>query len=149
MAKVLVVYFSRTGNTEKMAQAVAEGAKEAGATVVVKKAELVKIADIVGADAVAFGSATSWGYMGGRLKDVFENMLVQARDKFNGKPFVVFASAGIIESGKKAVDSIEYIVKYFNMRSAAEGVVAQGTPTEADKKACRELGKRLTQAIKR
>lgn len=49
-----------------------------------KKAELVKIDDLVAADAIAFGSATSWGYMGGRLKDVFENMLIQARDKFNG-----------------------------------------------------------------
>ena len=148
MPKVLVVYFSRTGNTEKMAHAVAEGVKEAGASVVVKKAELVKIDELVAADAIAFGSATSWGYMGGMLKDVFENMLVQARDKFNGKPFAVFASAGVIESGKKAVESIEYIAGYFNMRSAAKGVVAQGNPTEADKKACKELGKKLVQAIR-
>jgi flavorubredoxin len=131
-----------------MAHAVAEGVKEAGAGVVVKKAELVKIDELVAADAIAFGSATSWGYMGGRLKDVFENMLVQARDKFNGKPFAVFASAGVIESGKKAVESIEYIAGYFNMRSAAKGVVAQGNPTEADKKACKELGKKLVQAIR-
>jgi NAD(P)H dehydrogenase (quinone) len=148
MPKILVVYFSRTGNTEKMAHSVAEGVKEAGASVVVKKAELVKIDELVAADAIAFGSATSWGYMGGMLKDVFENMLVQARDKFNGKPFAVFASAGVIESGKKAVESIEYIAGYFNMRSAAKGVVAQGNPTEADKKACKELGRKLVQAIR-
>ena len=149
MPKILVVYFSRTGNTEKMANAVAEGAKEAGATVLVKKAELVKMDELVAADAVAFGSATSWGYMGGKLKDVFENMLVQARDKFNGKPFVVFVSAGVIESGKKAAESVEYIAKYLNMQSAAKGVVSQGNPTEADKKACKELGKKLVQAIAR
>ena len=148
MPKVLVVYFSRTGNTEKMANSVAEGAKAAGVEVVVKKAELVKIDDLVAADAIAFGSATSWGYMGGKLKDVFENMLIQARDKFNGKPFAVFTSAGAIEGGKKAAESIEYIVKYFNMQSTARGVVSQGNPTDKDKEACKELGKKLAQTIK-
>jgi NAD(P)H dehydrogenase (quinone) len=148
MPKVLVVYFSRTGNTEKMANSVAEGVKEAGVEVVVKKAELVKIDDLVAADAIAFGSATSWGYMGGKLKDVFENMLIQARDKFNGKPFAVFTSAGAIEGGKKAAESIEYITKYFNMQSAAKGVVSQGNPTDKDKEACKELGKKLAQTIK-
>jgi flavodoxin len=148
MPKVLVVYFSRTGNTEKMANSVAEGVKEAGAEVVVKKAELVKIDDLVAADAIAFGSATSWGYMGGKLKDVFENMLVQARDKFREKPFAAFTSAGYIESGKKAAESIEYIAKYLNMQSAATEVVSQGNPTAKDTEACRELGKKLAQTIK-
>jgi NAD(P)H dehydrogenase (quinone) len=148
MPKVLVVYFSRTGNTEKMANSVAEGIKEAGAGVMVKKAELVTLDDLVAADAIAFGSATSWGYMGGRLKDVFETMLIKARDKFNGKPFAVFASAGVIESGEKAAESIEYIAKYFNMQSAAKGVVSQGNPTDKDKEVCKELGKKLAQTIK-
>lgn len=142
------MYFSRTGNTEKMANSVAEGVKEAGVGVVVKKAELVKIDDLVAADAIVFGSATSWGYMGGKLKDVFENMLIQARDTFNGKPFAVFTSAGAIESGKKAAESIEYIVKYFHMQSIAGGVVSQGNPTDTDKEACKELGKKIAQAIK-
>ena len=148
MPKILVVYFSRNGNTEKMANSVAEGVKEEGVGVVVMKAELVKIDDLVAAGAIAFGSATSWGYMGGKLKDVFENMLIQARDKFKGKPFAVFISAGAIESGKKAAESIEYLAKYFNMQSAAKGVVSQGNPTGMDKEACRELGKKLAQTIK-
>jgi len=148
MPKVLVVYFSRTGNTEKMADSVAMGVKEAGAEVAVKKAELVKTDDLVAADAIAFGSATSWGYMGGQLKDVFEKMLIQARDKFNGKPFAVFTSAGSVEGGKKAAESIEYIAGYFHMQPAAKGVVSQGNPAAEDKEACKELGKKLAQAIK-
>ena len=148
MSNILVVYFSRTGNTEKLANFVAEGVKEEGVGVVVKKAELVKIDDLIAADAIAFGSATSWGYMGGKLKDVFENMLIQARDKFKGKPFAVFISSGAIESGKKAAESIEYIAKYFNMESATKEVVSQGNPTGMDKEACKELGKKLAQTTK-
>jgi flavodoxin len=148
MPKVVIVYFSRTGNTEKMAQSVADGVKEAGAVPILQKAELVRIDDLVSADAIAFGSATSWGYMGGKLKDVFENMLLQARDKFNGKPYAVFTSAGVIESGKRAAESIEYLAKYFNMRSAANGVVSQGSPTDKDKEACKQLGKIVAKAVK-
>jgi flavodoxin len=148
MPKVLVVYFSRTGNTEKMANSVADGVKEAGVVPVLKKAELVRMDDLVSADAIAFGSATSWGYMGGKLKDVFENMLILARDKFNGKPFAVFTSAALVESGKKAAESIEYIAKYFNMQSAAKAVVSQGTPSEKEKGACRELGKEIAKCLK-
>jgi flavodoxin len=148
MPRVLIVYLSHTGNTEQMAYAVAEGAREAGATAVIKKAELVKIDELVAADAIAFGSATSWGYMGGKLKDVFENMLLQARDKFSGKPYAVFISAGIIDSGKKAAESIEYIAGYFRMQMAAGEVVSQGSPTGKDKEACRELGKKIVKAIK-
>jgi len=147
MSRVLIVYFSRTGNTEKMANSVAEGVKEAGVEVELKKAELAGIDDLVAADAIAFGSATSWGYMGGKLKDVFENMLIRARDKFSGKPFAVFTSAGSVESGKKAAESIEYIVKYFNMQPAAKGVVSQGSPTDKEKEACKALGKKLAQTI--
>ncbi|HUK39270.1 MAG TPA: flavodoxin family protein [Methanomicrobiales archaeon] len=148
MPTVMVVYLSHTGNTEKMAQAVAEGAGQAGAEVVVKKAGLVKISELVAADAIAFGSATSWGYMGGKLKDVFENMLIEARDKFSGKPFAVFVSAGIIESGKKAAESIGYIAGYFHMQVAAGAVVSQGSPTEKDLETSRELGRTLARAIR-
>ena len=83
------------------------------------------------------------------MKDVFENMLVQARDKFSGKPFAVFISAGAIESGRKAAESIEYIAKYFNMQSSVKAVVSQGNPTDKDKVACKGLGKKLTQTIKK
>jgi flavorubredoxin len=149
MPKVLIVYFSRTVNTEKMAQSVAEGAKEIGITVELKKAELVNVEDLIAADGVAFGSATSWSEMGGRLKDVFENMLVKARDKFSGKPFVAFTSAGGIEGGKKAVDRIQYIAKYLKMQPVMEGVVSISAPGDKEKEACRELGRKLAQAIKR
>jgi NAD(P)H dehydrogenase (quinone) len=148
MSTVMVVYLSHTGNTEKMAHAVAEGAKETGVSVMVRKAELVKIDELVAADAIAFGSATSWGYMGGKLKDIFENMLLKARDRFNGKPYAVFVSAGIIESGKKAAESIEYIAGYFHMQTAASAVVSQGSPAEEDQETCRELGRQLARAIK-
>ena len=56
MSKVAVVYTSTTGNTEKMAEAVAEGAKSKGAEVVVLTADAFSAGEVANYDAIAFGS---------------------------------------------------------------------------------------------
>jgi len=51
MAKILIVYDSKTGNTEKMAYAVAEGARQVnGIEVIVKKADQTSLNDLLAAD---------------------------------------------------------------------------------------------------
>ncbi len=58
---VLVAYHSQTGNTAKMAEAVAEGARGEGVTVVLKKVAALEQADLEAADAVALGSPVHMG----------------------------------------------------------------------------------------
>ena len=55
MSKIAVVYWSGTGNTEQMANAVAEGAKEAGAEVSTLTADQFSAAKVAEFDAIAFG----------------------------------------------------------------------------------------------
>jgi NAD(P)H dehydrogenase (quinone) len=69
MAKVLVVYDSRTGNTEKMAFAVAEGARQIeGVEVTVKKVEQTSLDDLLEADGIIIGSPTYYGQMSAKIK---------------------------------------------------------------------------------
>ena len=68
MAKVLVVYCSLSGNTEIAAQAVADGARSAGAEVVLKTASQAGPEDLQACDAVALGSYDAFSYMGGALR---------------------------------------------------------------------------------
>ena len=56
MSKIMVVYWSGTGNTEKMAEAIAKGAEGKGAAVECKNVANVAVADLAGYDVVAFGS---------------------------------------------------------------------------------------------
>ena len=56
MAKVLVVYVTTTGNTEKMAEAIVEGAKGAGAEVTCKTVGDASVAELANYDVIAFGS---------------------------------------------------------------------------------------------
>src|SRR5262245_42746578 len=71
---VLVVYHSATGNTEKMAQGVAEGAKAVpGTTVVLKRVSEVAAADLSSCDAVIVGSPVYFANMSGEVKTFFDN----------------------------------------------------------------------------
>ncbi len=92
MNKIAVVYWSGTGNTEAMASAVADGAKNAGAQVSVFTCADFDPAKIDEFDAVAFGCPS----MGAeQLEDVeFEPMFLDCESKLSGKKIALFGSYG-------------------------------------------------------
>ena len=134
MSKVAVIFWSGTGNTEAMANAVAEGAKNAGAEVDLLNCSDVSSVD--GYDAVALGCPA----MGAEeLEDgEFEPMLEKIEPALPGKRVVLFGSYdwGVGEwlSNWEARCAEKGIVL------AAESVKANNTPDEAALAACRTLG---------
>ncbi len=82
MKKAAVIYWSGTGNTEAMANAVAEGMKGAGAEVSLLSADAVSAADLAGLDAVALGCPA----MGSEVleEDVFEPMFSSCKKQERG-----------------------------------------------------------------
>ncbi len=106
MSKVLIVYCSMTGNTKAAAEAVAEGARGAGATVTLKEGLQAGPEDLVACDAVAIGSYDAFSYMGGGLKDFFDRSLYPTKGKVEGKPYGAFLTHG---GGGKAIASLESI----------------------------------------
>lgn len=83
MSKVAVVYWSSTGNTESMANAVADGAKAAGAEVSVFETADFDAAKVDGFDAIAFGCPA----MGDEVleEDEFEPMFSSCEAKLSGQ----------------------------------------------------------------
>ncbi len=103
---VLVTYHSTTGNTEKIAQGVADGAKAvSGTSVVLKRVGDVSGNDLVSADAVVVGSPVYFGNMSGEVKTFFDNWLLKFdlwRDrKMRNKVGAAFATGGAISNGKE------------------------------------------------
>jgi multimeric flavodoxin WrbA len=95
MGRVLIVYHTLSGNTEKMAQAFAEGAKSVpGTEVVLKKAFDATLEDLLACDVVAFGSADYFSYIAGALKDFFDRTYYPSQGKVAGKPYAAFATGG-------------------------------------------------------
>jgi NAD(P)H dehydrogenase (quinone) len=104
--KVLVTYHSLSGNTERMAEAVAAGAKSAPATqVVLKRVAHVTADDLLSADAVVVGSPVYWSNMSGEVKTFFDNWQfkfgVFPEFKMKNKVGAAFATGGQISSGKE------------------------------------------------
>ena len=72
--KILVTYHSLSGNTERMAEAVAAGAKLVSDTqIVLKRVGQVTADDLFSADAVVVGSPVYWSNMSGEVKTFFDN----------------------------------------------------------------------------
>jgi NAD(P)H dehydrogenase (quinone) len=123
MTKVLVLYYSSYGHIETMAHAVAEGAREAGAHVDVKRvpelvpeeiavkshfkldqaAPIAKPADLVDYDAVIFGTPTRFGMMASQMKNFLDQTGgLWAQNKLVGKVGGVFTSTATQHGGQES-----------------------------------------------
>lgn len=137
MSKVAVVFWSSTGNTEAMANAVAEGAKEAGCNVSVFTSADFSVDKMDEFDAVAFGCSA----MGDEVleEDEFEPMFTECEPKLNGKKIVLFGSYGWGD-GEWMRDWEERCKKDGAM-FAADFVICQEMPDDDGIEACKNLGK--------
>ena len=104
--KVLVAYHSVSGNTERMAEAVAEGAKGVpGTAVVMKRVGQVTSDDLFSSDAIVVGSPVYWANMSGEVKTFFDNWQfkfgVFPEFKMKNKIGAAFATGGQLSSGKE------------------------------------------------
>ncbi len=106
VVKVLVTYHSRSGNTERMAEAVVEGAKSVvGTEVLLKRVGQVTAEELFSADAVVVGSPVYWSNMSGEVKTFFDNWQfkfgVFPEFKMKNKVGAAFATGGQLSSGKE------------------------------------------------
>ncbi len=156
--RILVIYDSYTGNTERLAKAVAQGAAAVtGATVWLKKADKVRLRDLLAADGVIVGSPAYYGLMTARLKRLFDSS-VKLHGKLAGKAGAAFATAGGTATGAETtLLSILTAMLVHGMvvqgRSGDKhfGPACVGRPNAAALKLGRELGRRtalLAQRLK-
>jgi flavodoxin short chain len=92
MSKVIVVYWSGTGNTEKMAELIAKGAENGGASVVRKSVASASVAELADYDVIAFGSPS----MGVETieETEMEPFFTEALPGLGGKNVAIFGSYG-------------------------------------------------------
>ncbi|MFH1820965.1 MAG: flavodoxin domain-containing protein [Methanobacteriota archaeon] len=139
------MYESRTGNTEKLAQAIAEGAsKVPGMAVELKKAKAVTPDEVVKADAYAWGSPSHFSMMSGEILTLFTD-LYPHRDKLAGKPACVFTTGA--GSQVTALENVEKIIGVFNPRFVKPGIAIEGSPSEVDREQAQKLGGKLAEAL--
>jgi NAD(P)H dehydrogenase (quinone) len=151
--KILVVYDSKTGHTEKMALSVARGAEAEGAKVIVRRAEAVKMQELLDADGIIMGSPTYFGQMSSRLKHIIDDS-IELHTRMTGKVGAAFTNSGGTASGAETTllsiiqaMLIHGMIVQGNAEMQHYGVAAQGEPKPRDLKACEELGAQVAQLI--
>jgi len=157
---VLIAYHSVTGNTEKMAQGVAEGAKAVPGTIVVlKRVSEVATDDLLAADAVIVGSPVYFANVAGEVKTFLDNWLLKFgvfRDfKMRNKVGGAFATGASISNGKETTMLAILEAMLVNQMIVVSGGGAFGasattgpdSPGIDDKKlaTARDLGKRIAE----
>jgi len=123
MAKILVLYYSTYGHIEKMAQAVAEGARETGAQVVIKRvpetvpedvarksgykldqaAPIATVDELASYDGIIFGTPTRYGNMTGQMKSFLDQTgALWTKGALVGKVASVFTSSATQHGGQES-----------------------------------------------
>lgn len=140
MSKIAVVYWSGTGNTEQMANAVAEGAKEAGAEVSTLTADQFSAAKVAEFDAIAFGCPA----MGAETleEDEFEPMFTGCESALSGKKLALFGSYGWGD-GEWMRNWEERAKNDGATLVGGEGLIVNETPDDEALEKCATLGAEL------
>ena len=139
MKKTAVIYWSGTGNTEAMANAVAEGMKEVGAEVTVMTPDQVD-AGALNYSAIAFGCPAMGSEV---LEEVdFQPMFDSCKNRLGGTSVALFGSYGWGD-GQWMRDWEERCKAAGAAVVGGEGVICQETPDDDAIASCRALGRAL------
>jgi flavodoxin I len=142
MPKVLVIYYSRSGNTEKMAKAVAEGAKSIQ-SVTVDLSYHIEAEELASYDAILVGTPTYRAQIPIDFKNLFEEAAIK-RTNLKDKIGSAFGSYGW--SGE-APQAICEILKKFEMQVIEPPIRAKYKPDQQTLDACIDLGKRVAKQL--
>lgn len=151
MPKILIVYFSRSGNTKKMAEYVRQGAEQSGAGVELKDIKDTKIDELLKADGIIIGSPTYYGLPAAEIKRFLDDS-VKYHGQLEGKAAGAFSSAANIGGGNETTILailqamlIHGMVIPGTSKGDHYGPVSIGAPDDRVMKQCIALGKRITE----
>ena len=137
MSKIAVIYWSMSGNTEAMANAIAEGAQGAGAEVDVKQVSDITVDQALEYDKLALGCPA----MGAEVleESEFEPFFTELESRLGGKKVALFGSYGWGD-GQWMRDWVERAQGDGAQVLNGEGLICNEAPDDDVQAACRKLG---------
>ena len=156
--QVLILYYSRTGNTRKLARAVSEGVESVeGVHCLLRSTEEVKREDFVESDGIIAGSPVYFGVMAAELKKIFDDF-VTVRRKTENKVGAAFATGGDASGGKETtMMSIIQAMLIYGMIIVGDpmdatghyGVACLGSPDASARQHGFKLGARVAELVRK
>lgn len=155
MPRVMVLYYSRTGNTRAMAREVAKGVRMDGVEVVLKEVTDTKPQELLEYDGLIIGSPTYYGAMAAEVKELLDAS-VKYHGKLAGKVGAAFSSSANIGGGNETtILSILQALLIHGMIIQGEadgdhyGPVSIGKPNKSTLAQCQRLGQKVAMLVKK
>ncbi len=155
MSKILIIYYSRSGNTKKMADFILEGVNEEGIEAVIKDVKDVKADELLECEGIIVGSPTYYGTMSYQIKALFDES-VKFHGKLDGKIGAAFSSSANIAGGNETTILdilnamlIHGMIIQGDPQGDHYGAVAIGSPDARATKQCLKLGSRVAKLVKK
>jgi len=155
--QVLILYYSKGGNTKKLAEAVAKGVTSTGVKAVLKSTQEVTKEDLLKSAGIIAGSPVYFGVMAADLKRVFDEY-IGIRKQMENKVGAAFATGGHHTGGKETtIMSILQCMLIYGMiivgdpmsASGHYGVACVGAPDERTAEDAFKLGARVAELCKK
>ncbi len=155
MAKIIIIYYSRTGNTQKMAELIKEGVEKEGMEVTVKDVQKVSAGELLDYDGIILGTPTYYGSMASQVKKLLDET-VEFHSKLEGKVGAAFSSSANIAGGNEtAVLDILNAMLIHGMIIQGDsegdhyGPVSINAPEARSINECERLGVRVAKLVKK
>ena len=155
MAKAIVIYYSRSGNTKEMAGIIATAMNKADLQTECKSVSDVEAQVLLNYDAIVVGSPTYYGHMAGPIKQLFDDS-VAFHGKLDGKVAAAFSSSANIAGGNETaimgileVMLIAGCVVQGDPQGDHYGPVSIGKADERVKRQCIRRGRRIAELTKK
>jgi NAD(P)H dehydrogenase (quinone) len=155
MAKAVVIYYSRSGNTKKMAEVITEAIKNEGVDCDLKSVSEITIKALLDYDAIIIGSPTYYGTMAAEIKSLLDES-VQFHGRLDGKIGGAFSSSANVGGGNETtvLDIINAMLIHGMViqgdpKGDHYGPVSIGSPDERAVSNCKRFGKRIAQLVKK
>lgn len=158
MKRLLIVYHSKTGGTQQMAEAAAQAAQqEEGVQVFLQRAAQTQPDDVLAADGYLFAAPENLAALAGLMKDFFDRCYYPVLGCINGRPYAAMICAG--SDGREALRQLERIATGWRLKAIAPGSIvcthaqtperiqAPKTIGAADLARCAEVGAGLAAGL--
>jgi NAD(P)H dehydrogenase (quinone) len=154
MSRIAIIYYSRSGNTKKMAELVAEGVKEEDMSVDLMKVEELEAESLPDYEGIIIGSPTYYGSMAAPIKQLFDDS-IKFQGDLEGKIGGAFTSSANIGGGNES--TVMGILKAMLAHGMIiqgcalgdhYGPIAIGSPDERSGSQCKQLGRKIALLVK-
>jgi multimeric flavodoxin WrbA len=144
--RLLIVFHSQGGSTQRLAEAALRGARrEAGVETVLRRAFDAGVDDLVGCQGLLVVTPENLGYMAGAIKDFFDRTFYPAQGRVDGVPYAVLVKAG--NDGTNTAVQVERIARGYKLRKVAEPIIVRGDVCSEDVTAAEDLGQALAAGL--